>query len=147
MQALFGANLRSIYLLTASTFWLMGTLFELCPHDSRIESVTFLGPMSLHSEGASPPQSLNAIIESAIVHLHSLKIVEIRPSALHDRICGHDRSQKVALRSQTDDLRLDVVVKEYIPIFKRRWKKNDQDCDCVPRWQPIPEINTRDCPN
>ncbi|KAJ6588096.1 hypothetical protein B0H19DRAFT_1057349 [Mycena capillaripes] len=74
IKSVFGANLRSIHFFTVSTFRLMDALFKYCPHDTRLEFITFEGP---ENEDVIL-DSLNATIDVAIVYLPTLTMVEVR---------------------------------------------------------------------
>ncbi|KAJ6588074.1 hypothetical protein B0H19DRAFT_1366790 [Mycena capillaripes] len=70
-----GANLRSVHFSsTGSLFSWMDKFFRACPRDSRLETITFQGPV----KSSSSLSDLNDTIESALIHLKSLKTVEIR---------------------------------------------------------------------
>ncbi|KAJ6588073.1 hypothetical protein B0H19DRAFT_198108 [Mycena capillaripes] len=73
-----GANLRSVhFFINVSLFTCMDEFFRACPHDCRLETITFHGSVR-RIRRSSSISDLNDTIESALVHLHSLKIVEIR---------------------------------------------------------------------
>jgi hypothetical protein len=73
-----GPNLRSLHLLT-TTLYLMDALFKSCPHDARLESVVFEGPLS---RTCAP--SVNATVDAALVHFRFLKKVEVRRYLFYD---------------------------------------------------------------
>ncbi|KAJ7178248.1 hypothetical protein C8R46DRAFT_1329365 [Mycena filopes] len=70
-SAFAAANLRSIHFYTAGMFELLGTFFKVCPRNTGIEIITLEGP----------GESTEGVVEgldSPVVHLHSLKMVEIK---------------------------------------------------------------------
>ncbi|KAJ7349973.1 hypothetical protein DFH08DRAFT_807297 [Mycena albidolilacea] len=77
-KSIIGPNLRSLHLLT-TTFHSMDALFKSCPHDARLESVVFEGPLS----GTCAP-SVNATVDAALVHFRFLKKVEVRRYLFYD---------------------------------------------------------------
>ncbi|KAJ6552265.1 hypothetical protein DFH09DRAFT_1167544 [Mycena vulgaris] len=73
---IFSANLRSIHLFTIPMFHLLSALFTACPHDSRLETIIIEGPAHMPVNFVS--RSLDASAASAIAHLSSLKMVEMK---------------------------------------------------------------------
>ena len=73
LKSFIGPNLRSIRFFTGSPFRLMEFLFTSCPHDARLESIILEGPLSPGYD-----LLLSAAIDSAVVYLRSLKMVEVR---------------------------------------------------------------------
>ncbi|KAK6974359.1 hypothetical protein R3P38DRAFT_3378688 [Favolaschia claudopus] len=73
VATMFGLNLRSLHISTTYLYRLMNSFFHVCPRDSLLESLIFEGPACKNYD-----QLLDDTIELAVVHLRSLKKVEIR---------------------------------------------------------------------
>ncbi|KAJ7859100.1 hypothetical protein B0H13DRAFT_2356215 [Mycena leptocephala] len=76
ISSFLGSNLRSIHFFTVSNFRLLDAFFKSCPHDACLEVITFEGPET--NDPTPNDLSLNTTIESSVIHLRSLKMVEIK---------------------------------------------------------------------
>ncbi|KAJ7111324.1 hypothetical protein C8R44DRAFT_883138 [Mycena epipterygia] len=71
---LISPQLRSIHLFTLQTFPLLAALFQECPHDARLETITLEGPAQQPSSG----QALDLIVDSIVAQLRHFQRVEIK---------------------------------------------------------------------
>ncbi|KAJ6569841.1 hypothetical protein DFH09DRAFT_1362987 [Mycena vulgaris] len=74
---IFSPNLRSIHLFTITIFQLLSALFTAYPHNSRLETIIIEGPVQSRVNFFRWDR-LDRTIDQLVVHLSSLKMVEIK---------------------------------------------------------------------